>query len=208
MSRDLGLVELLGADAVGPPGQRRFRLFARSESGSAVMWMEKMQLNELGLAIDRLLTQVTQGKILHVEAQAPQEGAEEEAAPLGMPADFPLIPDEEFQVAQLKLSYDFRRELIILMAVPLEIIMEADQEPQGRVREDRAVTFAFTHAQAEALTKTITRVVSAGRPVCPFCHMPLDGGPHMCEKQNGHRQIIQLLEEEDDEDDEDDEEGD
>ncbi|WP_376797214.1 DUF3090 family protein [Thermogemmatispora sp.] len=206
MSKDLGLVELLGADAVGPPGQRRFRLFARSESGTAVMWMEKMQLNELGLAIDRLLTQVTQGKILRVEARARQEGEEEEEVPVGMPADFPLVPDEEFQVAQLKLSYDFRRELIILMVVPLEIIMETGQELRGRVREDRAVTLSFTHAQAQALTGMITRVVSAGRPVCPFCHMPLEGGPHMCEKQNGHRQIIQLLEEEDDDDDE--EEGD
>nr|BBH94434.1 hypothetical protein KTA_26330 [Thermogemmatispora argillosa] len=208
MSRDLGLVELLGADAVGPPGQRRFRLFARSESGSAIMWMEKMQLNELGLAIDRLLTQVTQGRILRVEARARREGEEEAEEPLGLPADFPLIPDEEFQVAQLKLSYDFRRELIILMVVPLEIIMEAGQELRGRVREDRAVTFSFTHAQAQALTSMITRVVAAGRPVCPFCHMPLEEGPHMCEKQNGHRQIIQLLEEEDDDDDEEEEEGD
>jgi uncharacterized repeat protein (TIGR03847 family) len=192
MSRDLGLVDVLGADAVGPPGQRRFRLFARSGSGSAIMWMEKVQLNELGLAIDRLLAQVSQGKILRIEARV---GGEEVVTTMGLPADFPPIPDEEFQVAQLRLSYDFRRALLILMAVPLEIVTE-EQEIRGQLRADQAVTCFFTQAQAQALTAMIRQTVGAGRPVCPYCHAPLEGGPHMCEKQNGHRKIIQLLEEE------------
>ena len=28
MSKDLGPIEIVGAEAIGPPGQRRFRLFA------------------------------------------------------------------------------------------------------------------------------------------------------------------------------------
>jgi hypothetical protein len=39
----------------------------------------------------------------------------------------------------------------------------------------------------------------AGRPVCPLCHEPLDEGPHACEKQNGHHQIIQIMEDEEEE---------
>ncbi len=194
MSRDLGIVHVIGAEAVGEPGQRRFRLFAASARGSAVMWMEKIQLGDLALAIDRLLAQVTEGKVLRVEASAEQQV---EGEPASMPESFPDIPDEEFQVGQLKLSYDLRRELVLLIALPLEIVMEPGQEIQGRVREDLAVSCFFTHAQAKDLTTTITRIISAGRPVCPLCHMPLDGGPHMCEKQNGHREIIQVLEEED-----------
>jgi uncharacterized repeat protein (TIGR03847 family) len=202
MSKDLGLVELLGADAVGPPGERRFRLFARSGSGSAVMWIEKVQLNELALALDRLLARVTQGRILHVEARAPGMEQEEEEGLVSMPADFPSVPDEEFQVARLKLSYDGRRALILLLAVPLEIVMEAGQELQGRLREDQALSLYCTHGQAQALTTTIMRVIAAGRPVCPFCHQPIEGGMHRCEKQNGHHKIIQMLEEDEDDEDE------
>ncbi|MDQ2903995.1 MAG: DUF3090 family protein, partial [Chloroflexota bacterium] len=70
MSTDLGIVELLGAEAVGQPGQRRFRLFARSSRGTAVMWMEKEQLSTLSVAVDRLLAHITEGQVLRVEAQA------------------------------------------------------------------------------------------------------------------------------------------
>ena len=38
-------------------------------------------------------------------------------------------------------------------------------------------------------------VLPAGRPICPLCHTPLDGGPHACVKQNGHREIMQIIEE-------------
>src|SRR5262244_282316 len=41
---DFGRAELLDAEAIGQPGSRRFRLFARSGRGSAVLWMEREQL--------------------------------------------------------------------------------------------------------------------------------------------------------------------
>lgn len=190
MSTDLGIVELLGAEAVGQPGQRRFRLFARSSRGTAVMWMEKEQLSTLSVAVDRLLAHITEGQVLRVEAQA---AAPEPSA--GMPADFPGIPGDEFQVAQLRLTYNEQSSLFLLIAVPLEIIMMPGEEVQPRVREDLAVSLSFTLEQAQELTGSITRIVGSGRPVCPLCGMPLDDGPHMCEKQNGHREIIQVIEE-------------
>src|SRR6185312_8136276 len=188
MNRDLGLVKVLGADAVGRPGQRRFRLFMRSTRGSAVMWMEKEQLSNLSQALDRLLGQITQGQqILRVEAQV--GGL---PTPEGMPADFPKKPTYDFQVGQIKLSFDERDEMFILSATPLEVIMEQGQEPQVRMNEDAAISFIFTQQVAQSLSSSITLVVSAGRPVCPLCHTPLDGSPHACVKQNGHYQIIRV----------------
>ena len=52
MSKDLGHLNAFGAEAIGQPGQRRFRLFARSKRGAAFFWMEKEQLNHLSLIID------------------------------------------------------------------------------------------------------------------------------------------------------------
>ena len=70
MSVHLGPARVLGAEAVGQPGQRRFRLFVQSARGSAVMWLEKGQLNSLSLALDRSLALISDGKVLRIEARA------------------------------------------------------------------------------------------------------------------------------------------
>ncbi|MBV9614152.1 MAG: DUF3090 family protein [Ktedonobacteraceae bacterium] len=191
MSIELGPVWLLGADAVGRPGQRRFRLFVQSARGSAILWMEKEQLNSLSLSLDRVLAHLTEGQVLRVEAQVG-----ERAQPGKMPPDFPRTPTYEFQVGQMNLGYDEDRDIFLLAMTPLEIEMEPGQEPQVVLREDEEVSFLFSQEDARELSISISAVVSAGRPVCPLCHTPLDGGPHACVKQNGHREILQIEEEE------------
>src|ERR1700686_1122002 len=64
MSTDLGPVNVIGADAVGGPGQRRFRLYAQAGTRSVIMWMEKEQLTRLSLALDRAMAQITDGHLL------------------------------------------------------------------------------------------------------------------------------------------------
>jgi uncharacterized repeat protein (TIGR03847 family) len=191
MSRDLGPVEKVGAEAIGQPGQRRFRLFAVVRDISIALWMEKEQLNNLSIALDRILAQLTEGRILRTEAQASAQ-----PPPEGAPANFPAKPNYEFQVGQLRISYDDRRNLLVLTSVPLEIVMEPGQEPQVILREEDSLSFRFTLHQAQHLSSSITILVSSGRPVCPLCGTPLDGGPHACAKQNGHRELVQVLEDE------------
>jgi uncharacterized repeat protein (TIGR03847 family) len=195
MSIDLGMVSMIGADAVGQPGQRRFRMFVRNTRTSAVMWMEKEHLNSLSLALDQFLALATEGEILRTEASAQASSP----AIKGMPPDFPLSPTYEFQVGQMKLNYDEREGTFVLNVTPIEIILEPGQEPAIEMREDDSIQFAFTQQDAQDLSQAITQVVSAGRPVCPLCGAPLDGGPHACVKQNGHREIIPI-EQDDDED--------
>ena len=53
---EFGPVQHLSAEAVGQPGQRRFRLRAISQAGSyAFVWMEKEQLSAIGEAIETTL---------------------------------------------------------------------------------------------------------------------------------------------------------
>jgi uncharacterized repeat protein (TIGR03847 family) len=191
MMRDLGPVGIVGAEAIGQPGQRRFRIFALVRDISVAIWMEKEQLKNLSLALDRVLAQLSEGQILRVEAQANPLPLPERA-----PANFPAKPDFEFQAGQMGISYDERRDLLVLISVPLEILLEPGQEPQLILREDDALSFRFTMQQAQHLSSMITVLVSSGRPVCPLCHTPLDGGPHACVKQNGHRELVQILEDE------------
>src|SRR5579885_3209277 len=195
---DLGMAKTLGADAVGKPGQRRFRLFVSTQRSSAILWMEKEQLLNLSLVIDRVLAQISEGRILRTEAQA--GGLSPVAGDL--PVDFPSPATYDFQVGQLRLSFDSDQEAFILAAVPFDIIEDESGEPQLSLRAEDGLTFLFTTEQAQFLTSRITFLVNSGRPLCPLCHTPLDGGPHSCVKQNGHRQIIQLLSAEKDEEEE------
>ncbi len=197
MSTDLGPVNILGADAVGEPGQRRFRLYAQAGSRSVIMWMEKEQLNTLSLALDRALAQITDGKVLRAIAQA-----EPNPETAGMPENFPRQPTFEFQVGQIRIGYDSGRDLLALIAAPIEILLERGQEPRALIREEESVSIFFTLQQAQTLTSSITVLVASGRPVCPLCKRPLDGGPHACAPQNGHKQVIQELVEDDELEDE------
>src|SRR5579863_7285893 len=108
MSANLGTVNILGVEAVGQPGQRRFRLFAGSARGTAIMWMEKEHLINLSLTIDHALAQITEGQILRLEAQVGGY-----TAPSGMPESFPRKPDHEFQVGQIGLTYEERAEMFM-----------------------------------------------------------------------------------------------
>ena len=194
MSREFGTVELLGADAVGQPGARRFCLFIRGRRDTALMWMEKEQLNRLSLTLDQVLAQLTSGQVLRTEAQAGSH-----PTPPGMPPNFPRTPEYDFRAAQMALTYDERDELFSCVVAPVDVLLEPGEEPQALVHEEDAISFSFTQQQAQELASTISILVSGGRPVCPLCHAPLDGGPHACVKQNGHHEIVQVIQDDDDE---------
>jgi uncharacterized repeat protein (TIGR03847 family) len=187
MSIDLGVSRVLGAEAVGRPGQRRFRLFIQSGRGSALIWMEKEQLNSLSLALDRALAQLTNGQVLRTEASA--SGL---PAPQGIPTDFPSRPTRDIQAGQITVAYDERDEMFIMSVVTLETLLERTEAGEQVREDDEALSFRFTQVQAHELSINITTIVRAGRPVCPFCGTALDGGPHACVKQNGHHKTIQV----------------
>ena len=187
MSMQFGVVQVLGADAVGRPGQRRFRIFLRNSEDAAILWMEKEQLNGVAEALDRSLAIVSDGKILRVEASAGERPEAER-----IPDDFPATPTYEAQVGQMRLSFEKDDALFSLYVAPLNVVMGEDQEPQVVVDEENGIFFSFSKEQAQRLASAIPQVLGAGRPVCPLCHAPLNGGLHACIKQNGLRQIIRL----------------
>ena len=48
----------LQAEAIGEPGHRTFRLLVESDDGrAAALWVEKEQLQALGLAVEQLLAE-------------------------------------------------------------------------------------------------------------------------------------------------------
>ncbi|MBI4200138.1 MAG: DUF3090 family protein [Chloroflexi bacterium] len=164
----LGHVARLHADAVGQPGHRRFQLLVDSVAGaSAVLWLEKEQLFNLGLALKRLIG-LAGGK---EEARESADAAEEAGEPVAGP-DLNL----EFQVQELAVGYDAARALYLIGA-----------ESRGEDRETpKKVNLVATEAEVDALADEAFAVCAAGRPLCPLCGASMDTERHVCPRHNGH----------------------
>jgi uncharacterized repeat protein (TIGR03847 family) len=178
---DFGRADLLDAEAIGQPGSRRFRVFARSPRGTASLWLEREHMEALSLALDRLLAEITGGMLLRAEAQA------NVPTPPGAPSDFPEEPDVDFRVAQLTIGFDEDEGAIVLLATPLlleeqdgELVQRDDAEPQFAAR--------MSQQQAMRLTTHIAGALAGGRPRCPLCGQPMDSN-HVCVKQNGYHPV-------------------
>jgi uncharacterized repeat protein (TIGR03847 family) len=178
---DYGHVEVIGAEAIGKPGNRRFRLFLAGRRGAASLWLEKQQLEELSLALDQLLAQATGGEALRIEATA-----EPVTAPHA-PGDFPDHPDVEFQIASMQIGYDEGRDLMLIRAAPLEVF-ERDGELFARADTEPQFEAVFTRPQAARLSAHLFAIIASGRPKCPFCGEQMTQ-PHVCEKQNGYHPV-------------------
>jgi uncharacterized repeat protein (TIGR03847 family) len=170
-----GDVERIRAEAVGEPGNRRFRLLAVIEGDTRIVWMEKEQLRRLGEALAQVLIQL------------PDRGRGAGAA--NQPGDFDLESRLQFRAGRMELGYDEDRDLLIVIAHDLE----ADDDAQP------AFACRISRAQADELSQEAATVVAAGRPLCPLCGRAIGPGPHICAKQNGHfpEQLDEVTDEED-----------
>jgi uncharacterized repeat protein (TIGR03847 family) len=160
-----GTLIYIGAEALGQPGQRRFRLRAMNDAGrTASLWLEKEQLIALGDAIETVLKD--EG---FEQLNVPMDDREE--APV-----FPLDADIEFRIGQLSMGLDRDRRMMVLIGS--EAVAEGE-EPAGTQLE-------FDYRRGSQLRQQILTVVAAGRPPCPLCGGPLDPQGHVCPKRNGH----------------------
>lgn len=176
-TQDYGRVERVQADAVGVPGQRRFRLRARTATEYALLWVEREQTQALAAALEQLLAQAQ----LRRRERAPT------ADPGGPVDDFPAIPTLEFTVGRIALGYDEERDLAVLELTDIE--RNLADEATGRAAESEEVTLVvrFSRPQALALRDQCEATLAAGRPRCPLCGAPMGrDGEHFCIRANGH----------------------
>ncbi|MGE3798633.1 MAG: DUF3090 family protein [Thermomicrobiales bacterium] len=149
-------------EAIGEPGQRRFRLIVRTDDRTTILWMEKQQVEALGHAIDRIFDQLDLTE------------RTEEAEVLSGELD--LDSRHQFRVGRIEIGYNQLRERILIIAYDTE--SEDDEVP--------ALAALFPLGLAMELSTAAAEVVSAGRPRCVLCGMPMGPGPHACAEQNGH----------------------
>ena len=164
---NLGMVGRFGAEAIGQPGDRRFRILAEGPGGAAVLWLEKEDLSRLAVSVERLLQIVRK----NVEGAASRAVGVMELPPGSPSRSF------EFQSGTWSVGYDESAHVLEFQA------HDFDDGEDGRPR----VQFWATLQQSKAMSEQALEAYSAGRPRCPLCHGPINEGVfHVCPQSNGH----------------------
>jgi uncharacterized repeat protein (TIGR03847 family) len=182
-SFDLGDVDTFTAGTVGAPGQRVFFLQARVDGQIVTVKCEKQQVAALGQFLERLMQ----------DLPSPDEGPLPTALEL-------LDPVEPVWIAgQLAVAWDGALDRFVVVVEELDpsaLEMEeqeddADDEPEPvdlldpPADVDRGtLRLELTRGQALAFSGRATELVSAGRPSCRFCGLPIDPDGHACPRMN------------------------
>ncbi len=158
-----GDAQLLRAEALGEPGHRRFRLVTVIDGETFVLWMEKQQVQALGLALEQL-----------VEHLPPSPG-------FGVGDPTAVIDEDtlhQFRVGRIEIAFDESVGQIVLAAHDIEQDDDVAR-PSLTIRISREIGRSLSEEAAE--------LVSKGRPICPMCGSPMEvGKTHVCPQQNGH----------------------
>ena len=171
------------AGTVGQPGERQFFLQARDGARVVSVALEKQQVQVLAERVDALLDEV----VRRSGGEAPVPAT----APLGSddndPLDAPIT--EEFRVGAMALGWNGDSELVIIEA---HEVVDDDEVEVPDLEEDpeegpTVLRVRLTGIAARAFAKRALVVVSAGRPPCPFCNLPLEPSGHICPRANGYR---------------------
>jgi uncharacterized repeat protein (TIGR03847 family) len=166
---ELDPVESISIAAVGEPGHRQFFLMASGQGRTLTLACEKAQIQALIVRLHQMMD--AQG--IAVEGQAP--------------AGRRLQPGEpEWQVAEMGLGYHAERQMFVLVASEAS----GGTEEQSSTEEAPSVRFWLSHRQVADFSKQAEEVLSAGRPLCPRCGLPMDPAGHPCPVNNGARPIF------------------
>ena len=154
-------VQRFRAEALGEPGQRRFRLIVVVNDETHIIWMEKQQMQAPGLAIGQILE------------QAPGSGPDTSSGDI--PGRFDETTNNQFRLGRVELGFDGVGASIFMHVFDIQ----EDETDQG-------LNLQFSRSQARELIREAAALAAAGRPMCPMCGQPMEAGGHVCPEQNGH----------------------
>jgi uncharacterized repeat protein (TIGR03847 family) len=163
---DFDEVDAFTVGTVGQPGSRVFYLQARRSGTLVTVKCEKQQASAIAQYLRRVLSDLPEptGSV----------------RPLSMELSTPT--DEAFVLGPVGLGYDKDTDRVV---VQLEEVGEVDEEGELVPDDDRGHLRMFiTRSQAAAFCEQAEVVVSAGRPPCRWCSLPIDPGGHACPRMN------------------------
>jgi uncharacterized repeat protein (TIGR03847 family) len=169
---ELDPVDQIAVTAVGSPGQRKFFLLASGSGRTLTLGCEKAQIQALILRLHQML------EAQQIEAQASAQAAVDAAPDPGEP---------EWQIGEMGLGYHEARHMFVLVASEAAVGESTDDTAAS---DAPSVRFWLSPDQVLAFSKQAESVLSAGRPLCPRCGLPMDPAGHPCPVMNGARPIF------------------
>lgn len=164
---ELDPVDQIAVAAVGKPGQRQFFLLASGSGRTLTLSCEKSQIQALVVRLQQMMA--AQG-IEGIDVTSIEPG---------------LQPGEpEWQVAEMGLGYHEDRKMFVLVA------SQGAAGEEGASDDAPSVRFWLSPEQVIAFSKQAETVLTAGRPLCPRCGLPMDPAGHPCPVNNGARPIF------------------
>jgi uncharacterized repeat protein (TIGR03847 family) len=159
---DFGDTLSIDAEAIGRPGQRRFRLLVRTTARTASVWIEKQQLAGIGIWFEEVCQRL--------DKEQPTDAPDVEPLP------FSETFEVEFRAGQVGVGYSEEEQRFEVVA--FREGSDINQTPTFRC--------TLSRGQSRVLSRKIAALVAAGRPICPLCDQPMDPDGHVCPRSNGH----------------------
>jgi uncharacterized repeat protein (TIGR03847 family) len=173
-SIDFDPVDRIGVGAVGAPGHRQFFLRASSGARTVILSCEKYHVQGLVARIQQILE--SQGKELEEESAkaAPAESGE-----------------AQWTIGELGLGFHESKARFVIVARERGS-GEAEGESETEESEEDLATARLWVAEPEmrVFLAQAADLLQAGRPLCPYCGLPIDPAGHPCPAANGSRPII------------------
>lgn len=175
-SADFDFVDVITSGAIGEPGQRTFYIQARAGARIVTIRSEKQQVAAIAKYLRRALAHLP-----IPEGQPPRSV---------MQLTEPIL--EAFILGAVALEFNRANDDFVLHLkefAPLaqneddENDDENDDDPMENAPGARA-RVSMTRAQAMAFCDNADRIVSAGRPDCEFCGLPINTDGHFCPRMN------------------------
>jgi uncharacterized repeat protein (TIGR03847 family) len=168
---ELDPVDRIAVAAVGEPGQRRFFLLATGSGRTLTLGCEKSQIQALVVRLHQML------EAQQIEAP--------EASPAVSTDDSPGEP--EWQIGEMGLGYHEARRMFVLVASQAAV---GESTEETEASDAPSVRFWLSPDQVASFSRQAESVLSAGRPLCPRCGLPIDPAGHPCPVLNGARPIF------------------
>ena len=161
--------------AVGEPGERQFFIQVKSDTGINSVTLEKSQVIALTQRFEDLIKELRRGKL--VSATDLSAVAVNDTLPMELPID------EDFKVGVIIISWENDYVIVNIQAISQDddlILDDLDFGPD-------LIIATLKLNQVKGFCERARIIVSAGRPACPFCGLPIDALGHLCPRANGYR---------------------
>jgi uncharacterized repeat protein (TIGR03847 family) len=159
---------------IGEPGNRTFFLQVRKGEAVVSVALEKAQVAVLADRLADLLNTLDGGTDTSAAPTPPDE----------RPLDEPL--QDLFRVGPMALAWDPATDKVVIEAQPMTDDGDYVETPDDDAEGPDLVRVRIERGQAREFVRRAAKLVSAGRPTCPFCGEVLEPAGHFCAQTKAH----------------------